>query len=218
MALIEHFKTSENIEIVLWRPEENETELRASMREHFVPYIQELEAIRSPRRRIEFLTVRYLIQLFCGENERYSHNEFGAPVLAGDTFRISVSHTENCVALAWHPTLSIGIDVERFSPQILRVGARFLSKKEMAAICKEREQRDLLLAWSTKESAFKLAGHREIDFRKHLQIDIAALNANTHGNLTVTQTYTQPERQYRIIYRCYPDFVFTLGTEIPINS
>lgn len=217
MALTEHYTTPENITIALWKPEESETELILSLGSRYAAYADELKKIQSARRRIEFLTVRLLVQFCCGNDKLYSHDDHGAPILTDRSYCISVSHTEGCIALARHPDKPVGLDVERISSRILRVGQRFLSPAEQEAISPARELRDSLLVWSAKESLFKMIGCTEVDFKKHLHVDVSTLNQHGEGILKAWQTRTEPVREYQIRYKCYPGFVLTLCTEFGTN-
>lgn len=78
----------------------------------------------------------------------------------GDGFSLSVSHSSHYLALlAAPPSQSVGIDIEAFRPQVLRIVPRFLSESELQLLddltpCKSR----LAIAtqmWCAKEAAFK---------------------------------------------------------------
>ncbi len=89
-----------------------------------------------------------------GPDVRVIHEADGSPVLIGSTLNISISHSRHFVAIALHPTLRIGVDIEEPRlEQLGRVISKFLSDAELP-LWRNR----LLEAWTCKEAAFKAAG------------------------------------------------------------
>lgn len=125
-----------------------------------------------------------------GAGVRVLHEADGSPILAGSSLHISISHSRHYVALALHPTLRIGIDIEEPRlEQLRRVISKFLSPTELPMW-----QDRLLEAWTAKEAAFKAAGLSGIGLGS---IDLTAPGeARTPDGrrfllrATVTPTYT----------------------------
>lgn len=93
-----------------------------------------------------------------GAGARIVHDADGAPILIGAEGRISVSHSRNFAAVAWHGNRRIGVDIEEPRPeQLNRIAARFLSADELT-----QWSEDLLTAWTIKEAVFKAAGERDL--------------------------------------------------------
>ena len=98
--------------------------------------------------------VKLLVTRHFGPNVDYLHEPDGSPVLSGTTERISASHSRHWAALAIHPTMRPGVDIEENRPgQLERVAQKFLSEREMP-IWADR----LLEAWTCKEAVYKAAG------------------------------------------------------------
>lgn len=126
------------------------------------------------------------LQVF-GENgrDRYrviEHSESGAPYLADEQQRISVTHTPGllCVALLprtpeadlenFSPRTAMGIDCERADRgQAVRLRERFLSEEELALSDADDIERNVQL-WTIKEALYKAALTPGLDFRKNLRI------------------------------------------------
>lgn len=109
--------------------------------------------------------VARLVREKLGENVRVLHEADGSPILAGSPLKVSISHSHHFVALATHPTLRIGIDIEEPRiEQLRRVISKFLSEKEIPLW-----DEHLLAAWTCKEAVFKAAGVQGLGFG---QIDI----------------------------------------------
>ncbi|MDE6508576.1 MAG: 4'-phosphopantetheinyl transferase superfamily protein [Muribaculaceae bacterium] len=100
--------------------------------------------------------VRQLVAQHFGPDVDYIHEADGSPALSGRPERISASHSRHWAALATHPTLRPGVDIEEDRPeQLARVARRFLSERERP-IWSGR----LLEAWTCKEAVYKAAGCR----------------------------------------------------------
>lgn len=98
--------------------------------------------------------VARLISEHIGSDARVIHDDAGAPLLAGSTMNISISHSHNFAALAIDPEQRIGVDIEEPRlEQLGRVISKFLAPDELP-----RWQTQLLRAWTAKEATFKAAG------------------------------------------------------------
>lgn len=95
-----------------------------------------------------------------GPDVRVIHETDGSPLLVGSPLRISISHSRHFVAIALHPTLRIGVDIEEPRlEQLRRVISKFLADKELPAWGNR-----LLAAWTCKEAVFKAAGTPGLGF------------------------------------------------------
>lgn len=99
-------------------------------------------------------SIANLVEEKVGPGVRVVHAPDGSPLLVGSPLQISVSHSRRFAAIALHPTLRIGIDIEEPRlEQLGRVVEKFLRPDE-ADLWANR----LLAAWTCKEAAFKAAG------------------------------------------------------------
>lgn len=125
-------------------------------------------------------------QIYC-ENGKEGYREIGhfrngAPFLAGETSRISISHTGRFLAVATLPPTpevelasfseraALGIDAEPADRiQTVKVRDKYLSEQEKEMISAD----DVLLhvlAWTAKEAAYKAAMTPGLDFRSDIRI------------------------------------------------
>ncbi len=107
------------------------------------------------RREAERRTVRALLSDHYGRSVGLGHTPAGAPYIPGSGDCISISHCcdQAVVAIAPRP---IGVDVETWREQLLRVAPHFLSESELLWAGDDPER--LLCAWTTKEAIYKLIG------------------------------------------------------------
>lgn len=106
--------------------------------------------------------VREIIRRVLGEGVEIVHDRYGAPRVNVSSVNISVSHSFTAAAVAFDSVRPVGIDIERWRPQLRRVAERFLTESELA-----REVTDdcLLRAWTAKEATYKVAGVPELMLR-----------------------------------------------------
>lgn len=125
-------------------------------------------------------------QIYC-ENGKDGYREIGhfrngAPFLAGDTSRISITHTGRFLAVATLPPTpeaelgafseraALGIDAEPASrQQTVKVRDKYLSDEEKEMIPPD-DLTSHVLAWTAKEAAFKAALTPGLDFRADIRI------------------------------------------------
>lgn len=123
------------------------------------------------RRLLEVLASRCALKELIGEERPVVYDEYGAPALADHSQHISISHTQDYVAVIASADAPVGIDIERRGKRVERVVSHFLTDDERDLLCllspdEETYQLLLHLAWSAKEAAFKVLGHDYFDLRQ----------------------------------------------------
>ncbi|MDE6085196.1 MAG: 4'-phosphopantetheinyl transferase superfamily protein [Muribaculaceae bacterium] len=88
------------------------------------------------------------------------HQPDGSPYLNGYQGFISISHSQESVAIAINKKKRIGIDTETWRPQLERVKHKYLSKRELEIYTGHQ---GLLIAWCMKEAAYKAAGIKGLE-------------------------------------------------------
>ena len=153
---------------IVWKITESEDELRASLShpEYFEAKIRNLKS--GSRRLMEIWSVRRALkELMQGEEKPIVYDRFGKPSIdEPDAPFISFSHTKDYVAVICSD-VPVGIDIERRGDRVQRVIKQFLTPDEIAVLALTPDI-DLAfhLAWSGKESAFKVLGQSFYDLKK----------------------------------------------------
>lgn len=153
---------------IVWKITESEEELRASLShpEYFEAKIRNLKP--GSRRMMEILSVRRALkELMYGEEKRIVYDRYGKPSIdEPDAPFISFSHTKQYVAVIISD-VPVGIDIERRGDRVQRVVPQFLTPDEVTVLSLTPDI-DLAfhLAWSGKESAFKVLGQSFYDLKK----------------------------------------------------
>lgn len=192
----------------IWHVTETPEELRACLSDAAVT--QELEGLKAPSRKLEYLTVRVLLKAMWGREVRIGHESSGKPFLWNEPCRISISHTKNYVAVGLHATASPGIDIERYGERVRKVASRFVREDEMPGReCMESQEElyQLLLHWSAKETMFKVLDCREVDFLQHLKV--VPFQLAPSGTFRGESFRLEREQCFAIHYLIHPEFVCT---------
>lgn len=131
-----------------------------------------LNKIDSPKRRVEYLALRVLIQTIFDNDTQLYYHQTGQPFL-NEVKHISISHSKNYIAIAFGEQ-PVGIDIELPQQKMIPLMRRILSEKENAHF---GDIYDLELAckiWGTKESILKCIGDKKLDYRD--SIDTTSIN------------------------------------------
>ena len=137
------------------------------------------------------------------------HRPNGAPYLpAYPDLSISVSHAEGLASILLAPSpWAVGVDVERFRPQLLRVQGKYLHEGECVLLSTyvAEELTALTLLWSAKEALFKMLqppSQSLLDFR----LVGVLLEGEYRGTLLFS--YGAPSRGvYHLSYEIHEDYV-----------
>lgn len=198
MPLLSSTHTATGAHLALWHITESADRLRAMLSQPDL-HAGKTAGLRPASRRLrEVLAVRCLLRAMLGTETEVRYHDDGRPWLDNGT-HISITHTEGyaAVILSSHPA---GIDIERIGNRVQRVVSHFVHPAEEALLDTPLA---LHLAWSAKETAFKLLGSSYYDLRRltHVtHIDSAGrqlcLHVEAHAPLLIHFSHT-------------PDYVLT---------
>ena len=132
----------------------------------------ELLAKMKGRRKLEWLSSRYLIHLMTQRKERaiILKDDYGKPYIHDSEHFISFSHSHG-IAVAIASEKPVGIDVQFIVPKITRIQHKFVNEKELTFInnLPNSKRLDALhIIWGAKESLYKAYGKRSLDFKGHM--------------------------------------------------
>ncbi|MCL2651455.1 MAG: 4'-phosphopantetheinyl transferase superfamily protein [Candidatus Azobacteroides sp.] len=181
-------------------------------------YLPCLSQITSESRKKEWLTVRVLLKEMLGEEKEILYTSTGKPYLSDNSYQISISHTKGFVAIALHPEMGIGIDIEHISPRIHKIRSRFMNEKEEANLDEEHEEVHLLLHWSAKESLFKILDEQDVDFKTCLHINSFNPVLNSLSRFSAYETKTEKQQEFSGYYLANSLYVLTIVYKKILND
>lgn len=126
------------------------------------------------KRRAEREAVLKLVHEAFGPDVGYTHDADGAPVVEGVDSYISVSHCSDRAVLAVRNEGPVGVDIERFRPQLRRIARKFLTDAESAVAPLSDEA--LLRLWTAKEAVFKAASDPSLTVSR-IEVSLETLKA-----------------------------------------
>lgn len=117
------------------------------------------------KRKQEFVATRLLKHTIFGFSH-IQYNTVGAPFIDDAGF-ISISHGSNLVGISVNQIHATGFDLELIRDKAQRIHSKFLNDSEKSQFDTE-SLKEMTACWSAKEVLYKLAGRKEIDFKKEL--------------------------------------------------
>ena len=136
-------------------------------------------------------------QIYCESGKdgfrELGHFKSGAPFICDENVRISISHTDGCLAVAtikvpedsdlqkFSPETALGVDVERKDRRkALSVRERFLTDEEQAIVPADSIEANVT-AWTCKEAMLKAGMNPDIDWHRDIVIESLPTPGGTLG-------------------------------------
>lgn len=161
--------------IGLWEMKESEQELLGLLPDPD-QYHAALNRFVSQKRRLEFLTIRVMLNQLMDHPVTICYAPSGKPYLSGSDYRISISHTAGYATLILHPHYEVAIDIEQRSPKVMRLQSKFMNQAELDAMDVADPLSYTLICWSAKETLFKIIDQPGIDFKENLILSPFVIN------------------------------------------
>lgn len=164
-------------------------------------YLPVLEKMGSSRRRQEWLMVRVVLKNLLGEEKEICYRSDGSPFFSDRSYFLGISHSYDKVAVILNKEHKVAIDIEKISDRALKIKDKFLIKKEYAGMESKLFYVDLTLLWSVKETAYKMMGIREVDFRKDLRLTGTVVSPSREEVLLLEVTETKTPLREKFLIR-----------------
>jgi phosphopantetheinyl transferase (holo-ACP synthase) len=132
--------------------------------------IETLNSFKSQGRKLEWLSVRVLINDLTEKESRIIYNEGRKPFLKGNSFHISISHSYNLTSILISKTKRVGIDLEKMSHKISALSFKFINEQELITSDPDQIRYHLYLHWCAKEAIYKICDKQDINFRENVTI------------------------------------------------
>ena len=129
-----------------------------------------LNNFRNYNRKLEWLSVRVLINEMTGVESKIIYNEMRKPFLLGNSYNISISHSNCLTSILLSRKKRVGIDLEFMSHKISYLSFRFINGKERITDDPDLQRYHLYLHWCAKEALYKICDKQNINFRENLTI------------------------------------------------
>lgn len=157
----------------------------------------------NPKRLKERTAVRVLLKNLLGQNLSISYKESGKPYIEDGLF-VSISHSNNYIAISLSEKRETGIDIETVSDKVLRVRKKFISEGEY--IDPQNETKHLLIHWSAKEALYKIIDRET----KSLANDIVVSSFTPEDSGFITIEDVPLDQKYEGKYVIENDFILVV--------
>ena len=166
--------------------------------------IQKLNSFQNHNRKLEWLSVRQLIaQLLPGKN-RIIYNSENKPFLKGNSYNISISHSQNLTSIFISDKKRVGIDLELMSHKISTVSHKFINSQEMVTQDPALKRYHLYIHWCAKEALYKICDKQDINFKENLTI--FPFHPKENGNLKGRVLNSRGVEDFILHYKKYKDY------------
>lgn len=169
----------------VWKITESEEELR-TMTSIPSDELEEISYIKNESLRKQRLAVRALLDAMFEEKVYLSHHDNGKPYIENNAINISITHTDQYVAVILNEEDEVGIDCESLNRDFSAVEKKALSDEEIGDLEDEQKNEQLAIYWCAKEAIFKLTSQYDVDFAEQIQID--GFRYRNEGELSATFT------------------------------
>ena len=201
MALYLRKKLDNKAEIAVWQVTETEEELK-SITSVPTDEMEEISLFRSESQRKQKLAVRALINEVFEEKMYLNHHDNGQPYLENCATNISITHTENYVAIIIHDEEEVGIDVESLERDFSAVEQKALSEDEIDDLEKDKRNEQLAIYWCAKEALFKRMALNRVVYSE--QIEVEKFNVRKEGELEATFIHKdEHEEEFELEYMIF---------------
>lgn len=159
--------------LLLWRMTEDEEQLLRLCPE-LKSLASEYGAYKASSRRLEYLSVRALLNAHLGYVPIVGHTDEGRPLL-DNGMNISISHTKGYCTVVLSGSSNVAVDIEYRSSRVMRIADRFLRSDERLASLDGH-----LVAWCAKETLYKLHSADRLGFA---EMRVKALDEERAGEI-----------------------------------
>lgn len=153
----------------MWEIEETYEELLSRL-QLTESEIATVEGFGNYQRKLEWLSVRVLINQMLNRSCRIVYNGTRKPFLECNTYNISISHSYKLTSVLLSKQYKVGIDLEFMSHQIHRVAHKFINEKEYITPEPALQRLHLYIHWCAKEALYKICDKQDINFKQNLTI------------------------------------------------
>jgi len=130
-----------------------------------------LESFKSLNRKIEWMSVRALLNSLIHRETRILYNGDHKPYLEDRSYNISISHSKDLTAILLSRNCRVGIDLEHMTPRISSIAQKFINERESVSDDPDLRTYHLYVHWCAKEALFKICNKKNLNFRDSFTIE-----------------------------------------------
>ena len=156
----------------------------------------------------QFLASRKLIALV-DPDLKVSYKD-DIPFLS-DNRSISISHSEEMVAILISKESGIGVDVEKINKKVDSIKSKFLNQKEISYLSGDGETRNLTRAWTAKEAIYKALRKPGIIFSENILLEEFDSEAKSGIGKFIS---SNQEKIFKLYFYDLDDYCLTISQQV----
>jgi 4'-phosphopantetheinyl transferase EntD len=164
-----------------------------------------LISFQNYQRKLEWLSVRVLINELLQHESRIVYNAEHKPFLFDNSYNISISHSKNLTSILASKTKKVGIDLEFMSHQIIKIAHKFINENEQITKNPDQRKLHLYIHWCAKEALYKICDKQDINFKQNLTIE--PFKVSKEGTLKGTLKNKYGREQFLLSYFLLDNYV-----------
>lgn len=172
--------------------------------------IATLDSFKNYSRKVEWLSVRVLLNELTGKSSKIVYNEEHKPFLHDGSYNISISHSYRLTSVLLSQKKKVGIDLEYMSHRIKNIAHKFINENEIVSRDPSIEGLHLYIHWCAKEALYKICDKNNINFKTNLTIrpflpESKGLITGIHHDESINDEYPMNyvvKDNYVIVYCC----------------
>ncbi|MCF8335637.1 MAG: 4'-phosphopantetheinyl transferase superfamily protein [Bacteroidales bacterium] len=155
-------------------------------------------AFKNQKRRLEWLSVRVLLDSLTHKKNKILYNGNRKPYLSDSSYNISISHSDlySTVLICKHK--HVGIDIEKMLPKIEPIASKFLKRGEINQINHSKKIYHLYLHWCAKEALYKIFDRRKMSLKNNITIE--SFVPNESGTMFGRVQYKDINERFKLNY------------------
>ena len=153
--------------VAIWRIEESIESLSHQLAE-INPSLEPPAEFKAEQRILQWYAVRLLAKEISGSIS-INYDDSGRPW--PENGYLSISHSHDHVAVIYHSSKAVGVDLQLIDEKVLRIAHKFINEKETP-----QDIEDHVRIWSIKEAAYKIQGTGSPYFKR--DYTVSNLQAN----------------------------------------
>ena len=194
MPIYQTKNVTKSIKIGIWKITETKEELSKTIINRGFNKAT-LYQTKNKQRLKQWIATRLLLCEFF-DNEPIVYDNLGKPHLNNGWF-ISISHSNEFVAIILNKDSHCGIDIEKVSEKVGRIKHKYLNTKDLKNITSLEH---LTLYWGAKEALYKYYGKKEVLFIENLFIEKFSENKDSfEGRIELPDFQITIPMEYEII-------------------
>ena len=187
-------------DVSVWDIKESIEELKIGLSFNEIE-MNELDRISHEKGKKHWLAIRQLARISLKSGDQIVYDHLGVPSLKGHDIHISLSHSENKVAISCNKKYETGIDIQYFNEKILNIKNKFCNEFEKQWL-PLNDIHHLHLLWGAKESLFKYYT-TQMPFK---EVEVQPFTLSSSGRINAVRKRKDKSDEFQLTYRIFDSY------------